>query len=249
MKKILLVLFLVLCLKTAAISSTQDINDGDKLFEQSKFAESIVIYEEILEKEPANYEVLWKLSRSYSKQGNLEKKKKSKKNHFSKAVDYTKQAIEVKPNGFEGYLYLAESLGKLSKVEKSETKVSLTYEIKEAALKAIELNPSHFKAYMILGIWHRKIEDANWLEKSLAKSFFGGLPEASLAEAEKNLKKSIELKSDFIESHYELALVYKMLKKKDLAIEELEEAINYPTISEKQEGIKKKANSLLKKLR
>jgi hypothetical protein len=40
-----------------------------------------------------------------------------------------------------------------------------------------------------------------------------------------------------------------MLKRKDLAIEELEEAINCPTISEKQEGIKKKANSLLKKLR
>ena len=94
-------------------------------------------------------------------------------------------------------------MGKLSGVEKAEAKVRLSKEIKEAAKRAIELDPSHFKAYMILGIWHRKVEDASWMEQQLAKAFFGGLPEASLSEAERNLKKSIELKADFIESHYE----------------------------------------------
>ena len=247
--QLFVVIFSLLYMQTQVFSAVQGLEVGDELFEQSKFSESIVIYEEIIKENPSHYEALWRLSRSYSKQGNLEKKKSVKKEYFSKAVDYAQEAIEVNDNGFNGYLYLAESLGKLSRVEKSEAKVRLSKKIKEAAERAIELDPSHFKAYMILGIWHRKVEDASWMEQQLAKAFFGGLPEASLSEAERNLKKSAELKADFIESHYELALVYKALKKKEFAREELKKAISCPVSSKKEEEIKKKATSLLNKLK
>ncbi|MFQ5952470.1 MAG: tetratricopeptide repeat protein [Candidatus Omnitrophota bacterium] len=243
-----LLLFLFMpCL--AVFSLDQDLVEGDKLYEQGKFLESITVYEKALEARPGDYEALWRLSRSYDMQANREKKKSVKRKVLKKAVDYAEQAVSANKNGFEGHLYLAQSLGKSSSVVSSEEKVKNTHKIRDASKKAIELKPSHYKAYMLLGMWHRKVEAATWLEKNLAQMFFGGLPEASLEEAEKSLKKSIELKDDNLEAHYELALVFKKLKRKDEAAKELEKALRCTVRNKRQEEIKKKAAKLLKKIK
>ena len=249
MKKLIFVLCLFLftsCLSTFALG--QNLAEGDKLYKEGKFFESVAVYEKVLEKNPGDYEVLWRLSRSYDMQANNETKKSSKKKVLEKAVDYAERAIAANEDGFEGHVYLAQSLGKSASVVSSEEKVKNTYRIRNSAQKAIELNPSHYKPYMLLGMWHRKVEAATWLEKNLAQMFFGGLPDASLREAESNLKKSLQLREDNLEVHYELALVYKKLKRKDEAVEELKKTLQCTVRNKRQEEIKEKAAKLLKRL-
>ena len=249
MKKILIlscVLSLVICLGAQAGFADQGLEDADKLFNESKFSEAASAYEVHLESNPGDYETTWRLAQCYSKWAwSLSKKKKAKKEYLAKSVDYARKAIEINDNGFGGHIYLAQSLGMLSKFVNSETKVRFSREIKEAAEKARDLNPSDSKPYMILGIWHRKVEEASWIEKGFAETFFGGLPDSSIREAERNLKKTIELRPNFIENHYELALVYKAMRKKKQVIEELKKASDCPVSTKKEEEIKKKVDKLL----
>jgi len=226
-----------------------DIAYGDTLFGESRFMESISTYEKLLGETGCDYDILWRLSRSHSKQGNLEDKKKDKRRHYTKAYDYAESAVEADDKGFEGYLYLAEGAGKLTKVVDTEDKVRLLSVIKKSCEMAIELNPGHFKPYFILGAWHSGVADASWLEKQLAGIFFGGLPEASFEEAEKYLKKSIEKKADFIESYYELALVYKEIDEDEKALEMLEKALDCPADTKRLGEIRGDAARLYKRLK
>ena len=241
----------VLCVTLCAIGASyaEDMSTGDKYFEQSDFLKSIDIYEALLKEDPQNYDLLWRLSRAYSKQGNLMKKKSDRKRYYRQAYDYAESAVKTDAQGVDGVIYLAESAGKLSKVEKAEDKVRLSKVIKDSAEKAIRLDPNRFKPYFILGVWHLNVETAGWLEKQFAEAFLGGLEDSSLEEAEKNLKKSIELNQDFIESHYQLALLYKELDEEESAVENLERALQCTVDTVKKEEIRKKTEKLLKRLK
>ncbi|MBN1872450.1 MAG: tetratricopeptide repeat protein [Candidatus Omnitrophica bacterium] len=226
-----------------------DMADGDRYFEQSDFLKSIEVYETLLKENQDNYEILWRLSRSYSKQGNIMKKKKEIKEYYKRSYEYAERAVKSNENGVDGVIYLAESAGKLSKVENAEEKVRLSKVIKDSAEKAIKLDSNNFKPYFILGVWHLNVSTAGWLEKQFAEAFLGGLQDSSLEEAEKNLKKSIELDPDFIESYYQLALLYKETDNEELAIENLEKALRCTVDTAKKEEIKEKSEKLLKKLK
>ena len=191
-------------------------------------------YEEILKRNPGDYNALWNLARCYSEQAMLVDIENVSEGYLHKAIDYGRKAVSLNEKGYEGHLYLAEALGILLKYEGPVDRVRLVRAVKKEAETAIELQPRHYRAYLILGMWHRKVEGASWLEKKLADIFLGGVPKSSLKEAEKNLKKSIELKDNFPKTHYELAMVYKTLGNKKLAIEELERTLAGPFTNKKE---------------
>ena len=85
-----------------------------------------------------------------------------------KAPD-ARQAVAANENGYEGHLQLARSLGKLTEMVGPKDRVAYSRTIKAEALRAIELNPSHYHAYMILGIWHRQVDGSSWIEKQIAE--------------------------------------------------------------------------------
>jgi len=225
------------------------LKEGDKFFGQLKLDEAIYVYEKILEEDPADYEVLWRLARAYAKKALLIDKEHISEKYLHKAIDYAEDAIGINDNRFEGHLYLAESLGLLLKYEGPRDRVRFIRKVKEEAERTIELNPSHYRGHLFLGILHREIKEANWLERQIAKVFFGGIPEASFEEAERSLKRSVELRPDFPRTHYELALVYIALKNKELAIEELKKEISCPVTNKKEENLRRKSILLLNKLR
>ncbi len=222
------------------------IEEADRLFEELRFKEAAAAYEKILESDPDNYGVLWRLARCYSKWGVVERENRSK--YTPIAIDYAEKAVEADEGGFEGHLYLAESLGISLYYEGPRDKVRFIRRIKSEAQRAIEIAPEHYRPYMILGIWHRNVMEAGWLEKKLANIFLGGLPEASMEKAVKNLKKSAGLNPDFMKTHYELALAYKYLGEKELAVRELRKAVECPVTNIKEKGLKQKSRALLKKL-
>ena len=248
MKKIIIFVISLLFViqSSSAFSESADLAAGDKLSAEHKYLEAIAVYQKALDADSGDYQALAKMSRSYSLASNSATKKSEKKDLLENAIKYAREAIKVNKTGFEGHLYLSNSMGKLSDLVGSSDRVKLSREIGPEAEKAIKYNPADYEAYMILGIWHRDIASASGLEKSLAKGLFGGLPEASLEESETYLKKAVELKPEFIEPHYELALTYKKLKEKDLAKKQLAEALKCPISGARDEEIKKKVQRALK---
>lgn len=225
------------------------IQDGDTLFDKADFTAAASAYEDALKADPNGYDALWRLAKCYSMLGYLEKKRGIGKKHLRQAVGYGRRATAADEGRFEGHLYLAEAMGNLTTAGiGAKERVAFSREIKKEAARAIELEPSHFKAYMILGMWHKRVQQSSSLEKQFAKVLFGGIPESSYAEALANLKKSIELNPDFVKSRYELALVYNALGEKGLAAGEADKAINCSAVNWKDEEMKKEMADLLKRL-
>ena len=234
-------------IKERGPSPLLSLREGDRLFDQLRFSEAALAYERILEEDPAKYETLWRLARCYNKWGIVEKK--NRRRYVPRAITYAKEAVRVSNRRFEGHLYLSESLGTSLKYESVRNKVRYIKEIKAEAERAIELGPSHYRAYLVLGMWHSNVAGANWLEKKLAKIFLGRIPEASLDEAVYNFKRSIEIKSDFLKTHYELALIYIKLNDHGSAMKELKAAIACPVANIKERNTRNKSIALLEKLK
>jgi len=243
------ILFLVIWLCPHAAADTSIFENVDKLYGTNDFSGALEECERLEASGPVDYEILWRLARSYSMAGYLEKKKSGRRKYLAKAIDYSRKAIELDGSRFEAHLHLSESLGILSNMSPPKKKVAYSREVRTAAERAIALEPSNSKAYTVLGMWHRKAVQASWIEKSIADAFLGGLPDASLEEAVGYLIKAVELDSGLMKSHYELALVYEALNKNDLARVELNKVLECNVRHHKDEETVRNAESLLKRLR
>ena len=77
----------------------------------------------------------------------------------------------------------------------------------DEARKTLELDPSNWRAYHVLGVWNREIATLGGFKK-LGASLMGGLPKASLQDAITNLEKADSLAPASIRNHLELARTY-----------------------------------------
>lgn len=191
-----------------SVDLTQYVKNGDAFFEQGDYKHALEEYDTGLTFDENSYMILWRMARYYGRLGVLSGDKKGMKNYTLKAEKFARKAISVNPQGFEGHLHLAESLGKLLVHAPFNKVYKHINEIRESCKKAIELNPKHAKAYLILGMWHRKVARASWVQKALIRTFFGKVPQADLATSIYLLQKAVELDDTRVKNHYELALSY-----------------------------------------
>lgn len=230
MKKI----FLLICLSglfTAAFSqsATELIGEGKKYIAQFKQKEALDKFEAAIAKEPANAEALHNASYMLSQLGEKQKDNTGKKGYFDKAKDYAIRAIKANEKEDEAHFVYAVALGKLSLISSSEEKLKNAKLIKSEAERAIALNPKHAGAYHILGRLNREIANMSAIKVMAAKSLFGGIPEGcSFENAENYFTKAMELRPNYILYHYDAALNYEYMGKKDKAKALLQKAITFP---------------------
>lgn len=223
--------------------------EGDMRLFDGELEDAQKIYEFVLKENPHSYETLWRLSRFYITRGMAKDKTKDRKKEWKEAKIYGKRAIEINPDGAEGHLYLAISMGKLALFSSPAEKVKAVWEIKREAEKAVEFDPNQQKAYLTLGAWHRNVATASSLEKQFAKMFFGELPEGSLEESLRFLLKSINLGGTNVRNYYELALTYEAMENYEAAKREYENALSRRSIFPEDDEIKKNVKKTLRKSR
>jgi len=220
---------------------------ADECMFDFKYGEAKRYYEQALKAAPDDYEVLWRLSRFYTSYGEMAEKKREKKERWKKGQEYAQRAAEINPEGADAYLYLAASMGKITMYSSPKEKVKYVWKIKEAVEKAIELDPTQQKSYVVLGVWHRKVATASSIERSLAKMFFGRLPEGSLEESLRLLLKARDMGGNTVRNFYELGLTYEELNRPDEAKEVFLEALKAETVIPGDDDKKKKIEKILSK--
>ena len=223
--------------------------EGDMRMFKGELEGARKIYDFILKEDPRSYEALWRLSRFYISRGMAAEKVKDKKKEWKRAEAYGRQAVEINSDAVEGHLYLAIAMGKLALFSPPADKVKSVWEIKREAEKAIELDPAEEKAYLTLGSWHREVATASSFEKSLARTFFGKLPEGSVEESLRLLLKSIDLGGNGVRNHYELALTYEAMEQYEAAKAEYKKALSADCVYVEDEGLKKRIEKILHKSR
>jgi len=152
------------------------------------------------------FEAAWKLCRALIDAGTLTQERAAQKLRFVESEQLARQIIQSNPTAAQGHLFLAIAVGKLALFEGGKRKVAAAKEVQAEAEQAIALNPAEDAAYHVLGLWNREMVELNFFLKKFAELLYGSFPPASLAAAQANLRRAVELAPTVVSHRVELGL-------------------------------------------
>ncbi|HXB07823.1 MAG TPA: hypothetical protein VNW04_11915 [Puia sp.] len=234
-------------------SSAQDVaallNHGAQLEGAFREADALSVYQRVLTLQPHQLIALCRCSDLSCRIGNRERDREKKIGLFRAGYRYGQAAYRLDSLNSEVNIVMAFSLARMALIQSGKEKVAAARDIKRFAQQAIRADPANYKAWHILGRWNYEVSDLNFLERTLARWFFGELPEASLGEAVRDYEKSRSLKPDFLLNYYELARAYRREGRKDLAVGLLQQMERLPDGMYDDRTVRQQGQQLLAELR
>lgn len=209
--------------------------------------EALAKYLEALRVQPNNFVALCKASELHSLLGKRQATKEQQKNYFKKAREYAQLALKVNSASTESNFVMALAMGRMAIITSGEEKIDAVKDIKSYAEKCIQLDPSNYKGYHILGRWHYEVSDLSSIEKWLVKIAYGSLPAATLKQAQAYYEKSRQLNPGLLINYLEIAKVHHRNDEDKKAIAELQQLLRLPNVMVDDPIVKKEANELIKK--
>jgi tetratricopeptide (TPR) repeat protein len=143
---------------------------GDVYYINLQAAEALKYYLPAERLEPNNVRLLVRISREYRHLMSDATKPEEMLRLGGTAVDYAKRAVVFDPEDPEAQLAVAISYGKLQPLEDNREKIEALHIIKNAADKAIKLNPRSDLGWHVLGRWHKGLADLNAFQRAMARS-------------------------------------------------------------------------------
>jgi tetratricopeptide (TPR) repeat protein len=131
-----------------------------------------------------------------------------KKRHARLALEWSERAVQLDPRNAVAVLSLAVCHGKLATYSDTRTKVKYSRLVRQDAERALALDPNYAWAHHVLGRWHREVAELSGTARFFVKLFYGGLPDASLAEAVNHLEKAVALEPEVPSHAVELGFAY-----------------------------------------
>lgn len=203
--------FLFLLFSGNVFSQTPDeqFRKAVKLKNESRFEESLAVFQQLLKNDSSRAEYLYNTSFLYSKLGNRQKEESVRLSYFQIAEYMAKKSIAVDPNNAEGRYTYVLALGRMNENASSRQKISNGKLIKSECETGLKLNPRHSGIYHILGRWHRTVAGFNFVEKGMINAFYGGVPEGgSYKDAVECFSKAVLIDPGYMLHKFELAQTY-----------------------------------------
>ena len=197
----------IACLSVGGETPAAVLANADDAFFRMDYPGAIASYEGMLQANPTDPSILWRLARAYvclaepiedARRGALCKK----------AEDYARRCMVLDPVIPEAHTWLAGALGYLALDTTMKRQADLSYEILAETGKALALNPHDDAALSIRGSLFRALGNVSWFERRLAGLLFGGIPNGGYDEAEESLKLAIAAAPDVMRHTYELGVLY-----------------------------------------
>lgn len=234
------------------VSSAQDVNSMLKeaqVFESSlRDHEALRKYSEVLKYQPNNLQVLCKTSEMHALLGRQLPSKQQQNEYYELALTYAQRALRVNANSPEANFVMAFALGRTALIASGDERIKAVKDIKTYAEKTVQLDPTHYKAYHVLGRWHYEVSNLNALERWLLKVAYGSLPKSSFESSLQYYEKSRQLNPAFLINYLELAKAYDRNDDEKKAIELLRVLQKLPPASSTDVTIKAEGKKLLDKL-
>lgn len=209
-------------------NATQLVEEGDAAYAAFDNKEALLHYEQAYRSDTTNFDVLLKMSRtSYDWGLDLiaQDQEEQATQIFESSILYAQSLVRQYPDSAQAHFLLAATMGNLALFKGGREKIWLGRMVEQHSNKAISLDPSLAYPYVSLGIYYRELSRLSWLERTLAKVFFGRLPASTFEQAVELLETALELRPNFPFLHFELAMTYMMQKQKEKAISHLQTLI------------------------
>jgi len=200
---------LLLACATIWAGSTDDlIKSGDDLDLKLKASEALDFYLAAEKLDPKNASLLVRIARQYRHLMADATTREEKLRLGGIGLDYAQRAAALAPNDSEAQLSPAISYGKLVPLQGIKEQTEAARRIKEAADKAIRLNPYNDLAWDVLGRWNKVLADVNGIKRALGSLLYGELPKGSNADAVLCFQKAIEINPNRLMHYIELGQTY-----------------------------------------
>jgi hypothetical protein len=202
-------LLLPLLLMCSFRAFTQDVpallQQATRLESDFKEEDALVQYQQIVKLQPHKVFALCRCSDLSCRIGNRQDSRDQKIAYFKAGRGYADAAWRLDSTNSEANVVMAFSIGRMILLESGKEKVAGAGAIKRYAENAIRHDPENYKAWHILGRWQYEVSGLNFIERTLAKWFYGALPDASLQESIRDYEKSMSLRPGFMLNYLELA--------------------------------------------
>ena len=221
---------------------------GDEFDKKLQPKEALEDYLPANKLDPDNVDLLCRIARQYrhlmSETG--DKKEKLRLGYLS--LDFANRAAGLAPKSAEAQLSPAISYGKMLPYMGSKDQLNASPKIKTAVDRALRLDPKNDTAWHILGRWNRVLADINVVKRVLAKALYGDLPTTSNEEAERCLRKAIDLNPNRLIHYIELGRIYAQMNRKEDARKYIEKGLAMPNKEKDDPEMKQIGQQTLKKL-
>jgi len=217
----------------------------DVLLNQGDNQQALRLLQELPEEGLHFDQKLWRMARLQYEMGRIAASDQDAMIFYQRAEKFARSAIANNPDSGEGYKWLAIALGAQTKESDTQAQIRLAREVKENIEKAIALAPEDDIAYLVLSRWHYKVSALGFMSRTITSIVYGGLPEASLSEAEKLLWQAIALR-DRIAHRYNLAKVYERMDRRVDAKMQLQKALLLAVTFQEEAEAQQKCRDKLK---
>lgn len=195
--------------------------------------------------DPKNVGILIRIAQQYADLVDVTKPPSAAQQCAQQSLDYARRAVVLDPKSAKAHLAVAVGYGKLTDFVSNKTKLEYSKVIKEETEKSLALDPTNDFAWSVLGRWHAGMANVNGVLKVLAKVVYGGVPAASNEDAARCLKKAAELAPRSILHRAELARLYQIMGRADLAAKEWQAVLALPAVDADDAKEKESARAAL----
>ena len=203
----------------SSLIAGQDLKDIDIKLTNLEFDKAQTSLEQLYNKYPENTDVLLRLSITHHYLSESAMKKSLDKKNALKAFEYIEKAFNIEPDNPDILKWYVITLGKTVEEDTIRNQIEQSKNIKNIALKVIDLLPDDEFCYSIMGQWHYKLADLGRASRRIASILFSEPPKGSFEEAQYFFEQSLERNSDYIGTYYWLGKTYLKLNNEQKAIE------------------------------
>lgn len=183
---------------------------GDAAYAARRQKEALDYFSRALAAGPANYEALWKASRSEIDLAEIAPSGAARAALLAAGQQHAEAAVRVRPGGADGHFSLARAAGRRALSAGIRERVRFSDIIRASALAALKIDPTHAGAMHVLGMWNAEIMRLSALSRTFARAFLGAdaLGLASWDEAQRLLESAVQQEPRRIIHRLDLAGIY-----------------------------------------
>ncbi len=194
----------------AAQSPAELIALGNTAYTAHRQKDALNYFVRVIAADPANYEALWKASRSEIDLAEITTHRPTRDAWLAAGQQHAEAAVRARPGDAEGHFSLARAAGRRALTVGVRERIRFSRIIREAALTALKIDSTHAGALHVLGMWNAEIMRLSGLSRTFARAFLGAgaFSVASWDDAQRLLEAAVQQEPRRIIHRLDLAGIY-----------------------------------------